>query len=222
MTSPSPLLDTNYHSHVRSEVLPFIPRHGGTLLDLGGGVGATALAAKDLGVAQKVGVIDLVDPLAGLDFNYRGDLNNLEFLAKVGHEQGAFRTILCLDILEHLVDPWAVVGQLHKMLEPGGVIVASIPNVRHISVVAPLLLKSSWQLQDEGVLDRTHLRFFTESSAVDLMVQSGMQLELTKPLYDGGKATKLFGWMPLALMRDFAALQYLVRVRNGAASATVA
>lgn len=222
MTTTPSLLDIRYHSNVRSEVLPFVPKHGGTLLDLGGGVGATALAAKDGGLAHKVGVVDLVDPLPGLDFNYRGDLNDLEFLAQVGREQGAFRTILCLDILEHLVDPWAVVGQLHKMLEPGGVIVASIPNVRHISVVAPLLLKSSWQLQDEGVLDRTHLRFFTESSAVDLMVESGLELELTSPLYDGGKATKLFGWMPFSSLRDFSVLQYLVRVRNGATLATVA
>lgn len=207
--------DARYHAHIRSDVLPFVSRNGGNLLDLGGGVGATALAAKERGLADRVGVIDLVEPLPGLDFSYRGDLNDLDFLADIGNKEGPFRTILCLDILEHLVNPWAVVSQLHKMIEPGGVIVASIPNVRHISVVAPLLLKSSWKLQDEGVLDRTHLRFFTEASAIELMVHSGLELELSRPLYDGGKATKLFGWMPMTSLRDFAALQYLVRVRLG-------
>lgn len=207
--------NTRYHAHIRSDVLPFVPKNGGNLLDLGGGIGATALAAKEMGLADRVGVIDLVEPLTGLDFSYRGDLNDLDFLADICNREGRFRTILCLDILEHLVDPWAVVSQLHKMIEPGGVIVASIPNVRHISVVAPLLLKSAWELQDEGVLDRTHLRFFTEATAIELMVHSGLELELSRPLYDGGKATKVFGWMPLASLRDFAALQYLVRVRLG-------
>lgn len=206
--------DMSYHSHVRADVLPHIPRRGGTMLDLGGGVGATALAAKALGLVGRVGVIDMVTPLDELDFSYRGDLNQLDFLERVGSEQGPFGTILCLDILEHLVDPWAVIGQLHKMLEPGGVIVASIPNVRHISVIKPLMLNSAWDLQDEGVLDRTHLRFFTKSSAVKLMVQSGLQLELVCPLFDGGKATKLFGWVPFSFVNDFAALQYLVRVRR--------
>ena len=217
----SPQCDTGYHQNIRSDVLPFVPKHGGTLLDLGGGMGATALASKERGLADRIGVIDLVEPLSGMDFNYRGDLNDLDFLADIGRKEGPFRTILCLDILEHLVNPWAVVAQLHKMIEPGGVIVASIPNVRHISVVAPLLFKSSWELQDEGILDRTHLRFFTEASAVELMVHSGLELDLSRPLYDGGKATKLFGWMPMASLRDFAAIQYLVRVRLGnPASAT--
>lgn len=214
MTDAFPSHDIGYHSHIRSDVLPFVPDHGGTLLDLGGGIGATALAVKERGLADKAGVIDMVDPVDGLDFNYFGDLNNVDFLADVGNEQGPFRTILCLDILEHLVDPWTVVRQLHSMLEPGGVIVASIPNVRHISVVGPLLFKSSWQLRDEGILDRTHLRFFTQSSAIELMAQRGLELELAKPLYDGGKAKRLFGWMPLASMRDFAVLQHLVRVRR--------
>ena len=206
--------DNLYHAHIRSDVLPYIPQGGGNLLDIGGGIGATALAAKQEARADRVGVIDLVEPLPGLDFSYSGDLNDLDFLAEVGEREGPFQTILCLDILEHLVNPWAVVSQLHNMIEPGGVIVASIPNVRHISVIAPLLFNSAWELQDEGVLDRTHLRFFTRASAVELMVQSGLELELCIPLYDGGKATKIFGWMPLASLRDFAALQYLVRVRN--------
>lgn len=204
----------DYHTNIRADVLPHVPAHGGTLLDLGGGVGATALAAKNAGLADNVGVVDFVDPLSGLDFSYRGDLNNLEFLSLIGREQGPFRTILCLDILEHLLSPWDVVAQLHQMLEPGGVIVTSIPNVRHISVVLPLIARGSWNLKDEGVLDRTHLRFFTESSAVELMVRSGLRHELTSPLYDGGKATKLFGWMPFALIRDFSVLQYVIRVKR--------
>lgn len=211
--------DMDYHSHVRFDVLPFVPKTGGRLLDIGGGIGATALEARSRGLVGQAGVIDQVPALSGLDFSYNGDLNDLDFLESVGRAQGPFDTILCLDILEHLFEPWDVVAKLQTMLVPGGVIVASIPNVRHISVVAPLLLRSSWQLADDGVLDRTHLRFFTRSSAIELMTRSGLQLDLVRPLLDGQKATKLFGWVPIGAVRDFAALQYLVRVKNMAAPA---
>lgn len=209
----------DYHSHIRFDVLPFVPKTGGRLLDIGGGIGATALEARSRGLVEHAGVIDQVQALQELDFSYNGDLNDLDFLDSVGKEQGTFDTILCLDILEHLVEPWDVVAKLQNLLAPGGFIVASIPNVRHITVVAPLLLRSSWQLADDGVLDRTHLRFFTRSSAVELMTRSGLQLDLVRPLFDGQKATKLFGWVPVDAVRDFAALQYLVRVKNAVASA---
>lgn len=206
----------SYHAHVRTDVLPHVPPGEGTLLDLGGGVGATALAARDRGLATRVGVIDRVAPLPALDYAYSGDLNDPTTIERVGAEQGPLTTILCLDILEHLVDPWAVVAGLHRLLKPGGTIVASIPNVRHISVVLPLLTKRAWDLADDGVLDRTHLRFFTESTAVELMTSSGLMLDRVVPLLDGGKAERLFGWLPLAGIRDFAAMQYMVRVTRPA------
>ena len=204
--------NAGYHSHVRADVIPYIPRSEGLLLDVGGGTGETALRARELGLAARVGVVDRVKPAQSVDFAYCGDLDDPTVFDKLEGDVGKFATILCLDVLEHLVDPWSVVRRLHAMLSPGGVIVASIPNVRHHSVVLPLLLRSSWELKEAGVLDRTHLRFFTRRSACELMTSSGLSLDLVAPLMDGGKATKLLGWNPLSGIRDFAVMQYLVRV----------
>ncbi len=85
--------------------------------------------------------------------------------------------ILALDVLEHLVDPWTVVAKLDRLLRPGGVLVASIPNVRHHSVVVPLLFKGGWRYLPMGPLDRTHLRFFTRSTAIELVETSGMRVD---------------------------------------------
>ena len=64
------------------------------------------------------------------------------------------------DVLEHLVDPWAVLARLARLVCDGGQILACIPNVQHYSVIVSLL-RGKWDYQDEGLLDRTHLRFFT-------------------------------------------------------------
>jgi SAM-dependent methyltransferase len=85
-------------------------------------------------------------------------------------ENSQFDVILCLDVLEHMVNPWGAVDRLvSRYLAPGGALVVSLPNVRHYSVVLPLLLQGRWDYQDAGLLDRTHLRFFTRDTALRLL-----------------------------------------------------
>jgi 2-polyprenyl-3-methyl-5-hydroxy-6-metoxy-1,4-benzoquinol methylase len=168
-----------YHNDVRDDVAPYLPAKGGVLVDIGGGTGATAAWFKAQGYADRVGVFDQVSSAhaeAGVDFHQSGDLEDHEFLDRALATEGPFDTILTLDILEHLVDPWAVVTRLHGALKPGGHIVASIPNVRHYRVAAGLLFKDRWDLTDAGILDRTHLRFFVRSTAIALMTHSGLEL----------------------------------------------
>ncbi len=182
-STPDHVVD-GYHNQVRLDVIPLIPKTTGTLIDIGGGTGATAAHIKNLGLAARVGTVDLVRPYVtpvGVDFQFFGNLEDDEFFAEVVAAEGPFDTILCLDILEHLVDPWALVARLHQALRPGGRIVASIPNVRHFRVSGGLFFKDRWNLTDAGILDRTHLRFFVKETAVELMTSSGLVLESVEP-----------------------------------------
>lgn len=212
-------MSANYHSHVRRDVFPLIPR-GGKVLDFGGGDGATAAALKAAGHVDCIGVADLVppDPAHAIDFSFQGDLSRPEALARIAADHGPFDTILCLDILEHLVDPWTMVAHLHGLLKPGGCIVASVPNVRHYSVLLPLL-GGHWRYRDAGVLDRTHLRFFTRDTAVELMTSSGLAVEQVKANARGRRRDQMLQRLSGGLFSGVMALQYLVRVRNGAAGA---
>ena len=204
-----------YHTRVRSDVFEFIPP-GGRLLDVGGGAGATASAIRAAGIADYAGVVDRVpaDCAAGLDFAYQGDLRDPALTDRILAEQGPFDTILCLDILEHFADPWALVRRLHGMLAPGGAIVASIPNVRHYSALLPLLFRGQWQYGDAGILDRTHLRFFVRETAAQLMTCSGLKLELIERSSLNARRIRWVNAVTLGLLRDFTCLQYIVRVRN--------
>lgn len=206
-----------YHDLTRDEVFPIVPKNAGKLLDFGGGRGDTALKLKELGYAGSVGVIDIVpvvDQSPKLDFRFSGNVEDPAVLNDLFRREGPFDTILCLDILEHLRSPWDVVRMLHSALAPSGCIVASIPNIRNYRALFPLLFRNKWELRDSGILDRTHLRFFVESTAIELMTSSGLVLDHVSGIPNGGRKIKLIRAMTLGLLNSFTNRQYLVRVHK--------
>jgi SAM-dependent methyltransferase len=76
---------------------------------------------------------------------------------------GPYDAVLFFDVLEHLTDPWAVLARAVRTLRPGGCVYAIVPNVAHVSVVRRLLL-GRFEYAEHGIMDRTHLRWFTRSS----------------------------------------------------------
>jgi len=206
-----------YHALIRSEIFPLVPKDGGTLLDVGGGIGATAATLRKNGHVTRAGVIDLVTQDAealGLDFHYSGNLEQSDILEQIAKKEGPFSVILCLDVLEHLSDPWDIVARLHSALAPGGVIVASIPNIRHYKASFPLFFKGRWDLEDSGIRDRTHLRWFVRDTAIELMTSSGLDLETVIDKPGGGRKIKLIRAVTFGILSSFTNLQYLIRVRN--------
>jgi 2-polyprenyl-3-methyl-5-hydroxy-6-metoxy-1,4-benzoquinol methylase len=73
-----------------------------------------------------------------------------------------FDCIICNDIIEHLADPWKVMSSLKRKISPNGFFVCSIPNVLFWKNLYELLIKRDWKYVDSGILDKTHLRFFTK------------------------------------------------------------
>jgi len=92
-------------------------------------------------------------------------------------EPASLDLILCLDVLEHLIDPWKTVERLDTLLRPGGSFIISVPNIRYYHILIDLAFKGRFEYDNEGILDRTHLRFFTRSSAIDLAECSGAKIE---------------------------------------------
>ena len=150
----------------------------------------------------------------GLDFHVTANLEQADAIDAVTVEQGPFSVILCLDVLEHLSDPWSVVKRLHRTLAPNGVIVASVPNLRYFSASLPLFFLGKWDLEDAGLRDRTHLRWFVRDTAIALMTCSGLKLEEVVGKPGRGQKVLLFRALTLGLFNDFTNLQYLIRVRK--------
>lgn len=204
-------MDDYYHSGIRSDVMPYVPNCD-RLLDVGGGFGRTAKAIKASGRAKTIGVWDAVAPLEDGEIEYavRDDLNDTAAIAGFFAEHGAFDVILFLDVLEHLVDPWAVLAEFSKHVAPGGSIVASIPNIRHLSVSGKLLFADRWTYTDAGLLDRTHLRFFVRDTAIELMTLPGFTIRTVTMSPIGSRLYKVINTLTFNQFRSFFSNQYFI------------
>ena len=89
---------------------------------------------------------------------------------------GLFDAIVYGDVLEHLSDPLPVLVALDRSLAPEGRVLVSVPNIAHLWVRLSLLL-GRWDYADRGILDRTHLRFFTRRSFVRFLGEAGLDIE---------------------------------------------
>jgi SAM-dependent methyltransferase len=94
------------------------------------------------------------------------------------------------DVLEHLVDPMGVLMRVKDVLKPGGYVVASVPNIAHASIRLSLL-KGQFQYTEMGLLDRTHLRFFTRESLADLFHGAGYEVRAWRRILTDAFATEL-------------------------------
>ena len=75
-----------------------------------------------------------------------------------------------------IFDPWAVIKKVKPYIKENGVILASIPNVAHISVLAPLLA-GNWTYTEYGLLDKTHIRFFTFNEMLRMFLKAGYSIK---------------------------------------------
>lgn len=152
---------------------------GAKVLDIGCGTGSLTLQATKGLDARVIGVEP--DPLRAELARNRG----LEVICGVANPEllqkyGPFDVVILADVLEHLADPSKLLNQLAMALAPGGKIVASIPNVAHWTVRLRLLV-GKFDYQPIGIMDATHLRWFTYYSTRMLFLRSGYQIVSMRP-----------------------------------------
>ena len=154
-----------------------------TVLDLGAATGKLGLHLRDRKGCTVDGVELDVKAAALARPHYRKLLElNLDRERLADHfPSGSYDAIVCADVLEHLPDPGRVLDQLQAMLAPGGQLLISIPNVGYAAVVAELL-SGEFRYRPTGLLDETHLRFFTRSSLLDLLAKHGFGAQDVLPL----------------------------------------
>jgi len=152
-----------YYDRVNPRLLGLVPREARTIVEIGCGAGALATAYRRFNpFAQWIGVETHAE--AAAIASQRGlrvisaDAETLD-LALLGLQPRSVDCFIYGDVLEHMVDPWSVVKRHAEYLSPNGMMLASIPNVQHWTLIRDVL-RGQWNYQDEGLLDRTHLRFF--------------------------------------------------------------
>ncbi|MEJ6006960.1 class I SAM-dependent methyltransferase [Paucibacter sp. AS339] len=166
-----------YFNFVRRDIEALLPQRAERTLEIGCAAGATLAWLRDSGRVGHTTGIELMAEAAAVargrvDRVLEGPVESqMAALDPAGYD-----LVLCLDVLEHLVDPWQVMQQLRTLVRPGGVVIVSLPNVRNHRVVLPLLLSGRFEYKEAGIMDRTHLRFFSRQGALDLLAQAGLKL----------------------------------------------
>lgn len=210
-----------YGDTPKGYILSLVPREAGRILDVGCGAGATGHELKKEAGREVIGV-EIHEPAAEkaadrMDKIILGDIETMD----LPYEE-YFDCIICADVLEHLHDPWNTLKKLSKYLKSGGHLVASIPNVRYWHVLKNLLFFGEWEYTEGGVLDRTHLRFFTRNGITRLCEGAGFRVELishimgleSRIIHMSINKTRLFDRLTLGLFRDFLVFQFLVKARK--------
>ena len=204
----------DYYGHLRVEVIEAIPEGCATMLDVGCGRGTLGRWLKESGVRTVYGVE--LFAAAGEEAKRWLDqavIGNIEQLV-LPFPEGTVDCIVCADVLEHTVDPWAVVAKLKRLLAPGGCIVASIPNVGFHRNLRKMI-RGHWRYANEGLLDRTHLRFFTLETIEELFASNGMTIERVFKKVDGGWNIRVLNALLFGALRHTLYLHYIVRARVG-------
>lgn len=201
-----------YFENVRLDALALLPEEVDRVLEVGCGTGNTLAWLKVNKGCSWVGGVEIFHEAAReaqgkLDAVYEGDVETIDLPV----EPGSLDAVLCLDVLEHMVDPWRMVRRLDALLKPGGMIVASLPNVRNFRVVLPLLLLGKWEYGDSGLLDRTHLRFFVRRTAIDLLECSGMTVDAVEVLGLDEWKTRIVNTLTFSLFGPLFEYQYVMR-----------
>lgn len=134
-----------------------------------------------------------------------------------------FDLLIFADVLEHLEDPWLTLQKWLTVLKPGGCVVISLPNVQHFLVSFALVFRGSWEYRERGILDRTHLRFFTRKTMRKLIKDSGLVIEKEVPnLQPRGFRFRLIEKCSFGVLRGFLAQQWMYLARwNGSGDSSV-
>lgn len=187
-----------YFAGVRRDFLALLPPSGqADVLEIGCGFGETGAAALSAGLCRSYAGVELFPQAADVARTHlsevlQGDVEHLDLPWPTRH----FDAVLMSEVLEHLVDPWAVVKRIAHLMKPGAVVLASSPNVAQIRIVRDLLA-DRWDLADSGVMDRTHLRWFTQGTYRRMFEEAGIRVERVYPLSPPGPLGRIFNAVTL-------------------------
>lgn len=176
----------NYFSNAipREDFLRKLPNNSDAkILDIGCGVGNTGVLALS---TKKCGTYCGVELFESSALEAKGRISqviigNIETL-KLPWPESYFDALLISEVLEHLFDPREVLLKLKPLMKKGAFVFASSPNVAHYRFIL-MLLRGYWNYSEIGVMDWTHIRWFTPKSYKELFESCGYRVELIEPTF---------------------------------------
>lgn len=177
--------ETLYFSRPRYDLIKLLPNNpNNKILELGSGGGDTLIEIKNRKLASEVAGIELVE-IPGS--NQSNKLIDKFIIANVEQTtllllEAHYDIILIGDVLEHLENPWQTVTNLSSYLKPGGIFIASVPNIRFFTAMYKIYVKGDFGYKESGLFDKTHLRFFCKKNIIQLFTKPFLKIENIIPV----------------------------------------
>jgi len=200
----------------RNDILNLIPNNVKRVLDIGCSIGTLGEKIKKRNHAEIVG-IEINEQMGKiakekLDKVIIGDIENVNLFDYL--VPNYFDCVIFADILEHLKDPWSVLKNATSFLNNNGIIIVSVPNVRHYSTIINLLFKGYWPYRERGIHDKNHLRFFTLKNIKELFRYADLKIDKIVRKYRIIERPHLLNkcskYLALTFIKDFITFQYLI------------
>jgi 2-polyprenyl-3-methyl-5-hydroxy-6-metoxy-1,4-benzoquinol methylase len=167
------VMPPGYYGEGRQEMLSFVPARRARVLEIGCGEGRFSGALT--GVEESWGI----EPSPAAEVAKHRLTRVLQATFDEAESElpvNFFDLVICNDVIEHLPDHASFLSRIGKYITPDGMIIGSIPNVRFYNNMFEYLLEKDWHYTDSGVLDRTHLTFFTEKSLRNALERHGFKV----------------------------------------------
>jgi len=197
----------------RDEFLSLAPLDTKKALDVGCGSGGLGVVLREKGI-EVIGI----EKNEALCNEASGKLNQV-FLADIEKFQmpfskGYFDCIIYGDVLEHLIEPLTVLKKHREYLNDDGYVIASIPNVRYYKLITRLVFGGTWDYMSKGILDKSHLRFFTLVNIRELFIKAGYDIVKIRRNIVASRGLKILNLTLFGLLSNFLTYQYYIRVRK--------
>lgn len=197
----------------RKNFLSFLPAGATRILDAGCADGGLSAGLKQKG-AEVVGIEK--DEVSGakarerLDRVFTADIEKFD----LPYPKRYFDCMIYADVLEHLTGPQALLKKHRDYLNDGGCIIASIPNIRYYKVIIRLVIGGTWDYADGGMLDESHVRFFTLVNIKELFAAAGYEIVDLGRNIVAARGFKLLNFLLFGRLNDFLTYQYYIKARK--------
>ena len=198
----------HYFSTPRQEMLKYIPDNSTKFLEVGCGDGS--FAATLMSETNEVWGIEIDQQRADIAKPRINHLITGDFQENIGQiPKEYFDCIFFNDVLEHLLDPCLVLQKTKPLLKPGGVVISSIPNFRYVGNLQEILIQGEFKYKEGGILDKTHIRFFTKKSIIKLYNEAGYDVVSMEGLRPTNSwKVKLFIFLTFGKFSDIRFVQF--------------
>jgi SAM-dependent methyltransferase len=201
-------VSSEYFQDLRTPLLSMVRGTPERVLEIGCAQGGNLAFLKSKGAKETVGVEIFEEVANKVDLSLvdKVIVGNIEEM-DLPYPDGYFDLIIVSHVLEHLVDPWKTLRHISGYLNESGQLLGALPNTRNYAVSIPLLVFGDWAYQSSGIMDWTHLRFFTRKTIMRLIDDAGLRLDIIKPDM-GARRYTLLNYLSLFLFTDMICYAY--------------